>query len=962
MIRRLFSILPWRVSNLAAIAVITIGFAWLSQVSAVSIDGAVVLVPKIAIINPTYGGTFGSYTYDAAHDTFYIDIYGGTSGLRKIWRATPGGDWQSTDSVYDLDQQSSTPSDQLRFIRSSDVAGGQVLNSDTGTSIASSILLNPTALTIKVQAPANYEESFGYGPIDGEGKISVTYAPGTLAFITDSGQEVKRGSTVHFDWTKKVYRWDLRAIGDPTTVQPDYNTGKSGDPANPNPGALFGAYGQADWNDVLSTALTEQSLRDAYDAYRATHPSAPALPTASNDNLGRQFAWASNGQSLYVVDSGTVGGGVYKISATQGTATLIYSEPETLGSNVIAEPAVVPTSAHNFGAGFGAGDQILIDGSPAGGNDGGISYIVDTGAAVSTPQVLLSGAKLRNYAELATSNISSIAADSSGNVYFYETGSYALHKLDTQGRLSVVLNKAQIYEVSQSHDGTRDDGGGLLRLQVREDSTGTWVTWRGDNSYIGAVRVFDTGDFNHDGSITQSDRDFFITQYNKTFHGNAPLAVGTNGATINDYVAYISADVNGTSKPIKNGNGALEAASVTYKDLLTLDQFIAHRTGDFNWDGTALNGGDWSIFGGHYNHAPSEFGFTNYSWFDGDVTFDGVVNENDYRRLTLPGDLNYDGTVNSADEAILQSHLGQNVLARNAALGDLTEDGVVNNVDLSILQAHLGQSLVTWNGGGGDNQWSSAANWTDGRTPQFAGDKLVFSGTTQLTTQNNLSDDTSLNGIIFKFDAGSFTLQGNRVRLSEGIVNQSSNNQTVAFDIRIGDDSLTVDTGDAGVDINGVISESVAGTGLIKVGSGTLTLTQANTISGTVEVREGNLNLLGSLASVDNLEVAAGAELTLANTSGNSLSTTSAIENNGVIEVASAEQTVGSIVGSGSTIVRDNATLTASSIVQSSLIIGGTTEAYAVPEPCIILQLLSVGLVCSGMAVHAIKKKQTENR
>jgi autotransporter-associated beta strand protein len=700
---------------------------------------------------------------------------------------------------------------------------------------------------------------------------------------------------------------------------------------------------------------------DAVNVYRTAHPTAPALPTTSNDNFGRQFAWSSNGQSLYAVDSGTVGGGIYKISATQGTAVLLYSEPETAGSNVIGEPAVVATSTHDFGAGFGAGDQILFDGTTAGGNAGGISYIVDTDTTVSTPQVLLSGATFRDYAELTSANnsIRSIASDSSGNVYFYENDSYALHKLDTQGRLSVVLNKAQIYEVSQSHDGVRDDGGGLLRLQVREDSTGTWVTWRGDNSYIGAVHVFDTGDFDHDGSIAQADKDFFITQYNKTFHGNSPLAVGVNGATIEDYVDYISADVNGSSRPVKNGDGALEAASVTYKDLLTLDQFIAHKTGDFNWDGIELNGGDWSIFGSHYNHAPSEFSYTNYSWFDGDVTFDGLVDENDYRRLTLPGDLNYDGTVNSADEAILQSHFGQNVLARNAALGDITEDGVVNNADLAILQAHLGQSLVTWNGGGGDNHWSSAANWTGGRPPQYAGDKLVFSGTNQLTAHNDLPADTVLNGIIFKFDAGSFTLLGNRVTLSEEIVNQSGNNQTVALDIQIGGGNLIVDTGDAGIDIDGIISESVAGTGLIKVGTGMLTLAQASTISGTVEVREGNLNLLGSLALASEVEVSAGAELTLASMSGSSLSASSSVVNNGEIHVAAMGQNVGSILGTGSVFVQDGASLTATSIVQSSLIIGGAAQANAVPEPTAILQLLAIGLVCG---VFALRKRVLDNR
>jgi autotransporter-associated beta strand protein len=943
MFRSSFFILHRRVLLLAVAVGLSACLLGIPKASAVVIDGA-----EVYITNGEAGGTIGAYSYNAADDTYYVAIFGTSAGLSKIWRASPSDPWQSAQLVT---QSSSTASDMLRFYRSSNVAGGAVNSNDTGSPTMSGILVNPAPLTLSVPTPANYQESFGYGPVV-DGKISVTYAPGSLAFISDGGGQVKTGSTVHYDWTKKMYRWDLRSLGSTTTVQPDYNTGTSGSASNPNPGGLYGAYGQADWNDVFSVGLTEAALRQAYDDYRVTHPSSPAWPTTTVTNFGRQFAWSSDGQSIYAVDTNSYGGGVYKVSATQGTAKVVYSEPDNAnGSNVISEPAVIPTSHRDLGAGFGAGDQILFDGTKAGGNDGGISYVVDNGVSASSQQVLVSGQKFRDYAEITSGGVSSIAADSAGNVYFYETGTHELHKYDTQGHLSVVLNKAQLYEVNETLTSTRGDSGGMLRLQVREDSTGTYVTYRGNNSYIGSIKVYATGDFNHDGTVNQTDKNFFIEQYNKTFHGNAPLTVGVNGATNADYVNYIAADINGSSNPNTGTTAGLSAVSVTYKDLLTLDQFVAHKTGDFNWDGTALNGSDWSIFGSHYNHAPAEFNFANYSWFDGDVTFDGLVNENDYRRLTLPGDLNYDGKVDSADEAILQSYLGQNVLARNAALGDITEDGVVNSADLAILQAHLGQSLVTWNGGGSDNHWSSAANWSVGRTPQYSGDKLVFSGATQSTALNDLPADTALNALIFKFDAGPFTLQGNRISLANDVINQSSNNQTIGLDIRISSDKLTFDTGSAGIRVEGSISESAPRTGLAKIGTGTLTLAQANSISGTVEVLEGNLNLLGSLASASHVDVATGAELILANTSGSSLSATTAIENNGVIQVATSGQTVGSIVGSGSIFVQNNATLTASSIVQSSLTIGGTAQASAVPEPSGFM-LLVIAMLAGGTACH----------
>lgn len=675
----------------AVLATVAIGILT-STASAVTIDGASILVGESAIATGSGGGRIGSYTYDAANDAYYVVLFGGTSGIRKITRTSTGSEWTATDYVkVDV---SNAPSDLRRFYLSSDVAGGNVSTSDTTTNITpSSILLNPAPLTINVPAPANYNESFGYGPVT-NGKISITYPAGSLAYISDAGGFVKQGGTnIRNDWTKRVYRWDLRSVGTPTTVQPDYNTGKSGDATNPNPDGLFGAYNQTDWNDTLASVVTEQALHNAYSSYQTLHPGAANWGASDTSNVGRQFAWSTDGQSLYVVSTATIAGGVYKVSATDGTANLIYSEPGA--SNIIAEPTVVPTSRRNFGAGFGAGDQIVFDGTAANGNEGGISYVVHNGTSTSDSKVLVSGQRFRDYAEFASGgSVTYTTSDSHGNIFFYENSTQSLHKLDTQGRLSIALNAAQLYELNETQGAGRVSGGGLNRLQVREDATGEHVTFRAGNKYIGAVAIYDTGDFNHDGNISQSDKDFFITQYNKTYHGNAPLVVGTNGATAANYVDYIKADINGSSKPTSSATTPkLSEASVTYKDLLVLDQFIEHETGDLNWDGTALDNTDRGIFNSHFNHAASEFGFTSFSWFDGDVTGDGLVDRKDYLRLTLPADLNFDGFVGIDDLTILQTYWGQNVLARNTALGDISEDGFVGIDDLTLLQTAWGHSV-----------------------------------------------------------------------------------------------------------------------------------------------------------------------------------------------------------------------------------------------------------------------------
>ncbi len=74
-------------------------------------------------------------------------------------------------------------------------------------------------------------------------------------------------------------------------------------------------------------------------------------------------------------------------------------------------------------------------------------------------------------------------------------------------------------------------------------------------------------------------------------------------------------------------------------------------------------------------------------------------------------------------------------------------------------------SLCTWTGGGADNNWSTAANWSRNgqqQAPQ-AGDNLLFQGTAQTTTHNDLAAGTSFNSIEFA-DAG-FSISGNAFSL-----------------------------------------------------------------------------------------------------------------------------------------------------------------------------------------------------
>ena len=373
---------------------------------------------------------------------------------------------------------------------------------------------------------------------------------------------------------------------------------------------------------MFTTVATEADVRAAYLAKTGTVASSSSMP------FTRQSAWSTDGQSIYHGVTGS-GAGLYKFNIPNGTTEMLYSD-----SPVISDVAVLASSVRSFGG--GTGDQILIDGNSSNGNEGGLSYVVDNGTSVSPTQIAFTGVDYRAYNERTTAgSLRGIATDSQGNVYFYDNGTGSLHKYDDQGRFSSVINRAQLLEINHTVDGARSDSGGMLRLQVREDSSGTYVTWRGDNDYVGAVRIFDSGDLNKDGAVDNADKIFFQTQYNKSMHGGVPNPLTGTGTTA-EFVDYIAADLNGSGLP--NGTAALPGLSneaVTYKDLQVLSQFIDLELGDFNWNGSALDANDWSIFNSHFNIDPGVFGWDDYGWFDGDVSGaiagvpDGFVNQLD---------------------------------------------------------------------------------------------------------------------------------------------------------------------------------------------------------------------------------------------------------------------------------------------------------------------------------------------
>ena len=136
----------------------------------------------------------------------------------------------------------------------------------------------------------------------------------------------------------------------------------------------------------------------------------------------------------------------------------------------------------------------------------------------------------------------------------------------------------------------------------------------------------------------------------------------------------------------------------------------------------------------------------------------------------------------------------------------------------------------TWTGGAGDNNWNTGLNWSGGssgvNTPPATGDTPVFGaqGAGTLTLNNDIAGGSFL-GLTFNANAPAFTLNGNSITTTGGLLDNSLNletigNMPIAFSAS---HSVNVIAGGS-LTINSVIS----GTGsyvLTKNGGGKLNLT-----------------------------------------------------------------------------------------------------------------------------------------
>jgi autotransporter-associated beta strand protein len=211
-----------------------------------------------------------------------------------------------------------------------------------------------------------------------------------------------------------------------------------------------------------------------------------------------------------------------------------------------------------------------------------------------------------------------------------------------------------------------------------------------------------------------------------------------------------------------------------------------------------------------------------------------------------------------------------------------------NDVDLVT---SVGPPTFTWDGGSAaSNRWSDAANWA-GHVAPVAGAVLNFPvGAFQLSNINDFPAGTSFESLVV---GHGFTLGGNTLALVNGVsvapLAPTGNSATINLGMTLAAaQSFTTPTNfdlnlGGTVDLNGfVLTVSGSGTlnlagpvvgagGLVKISSGTLSLSGDNTFTGVTEIRSGFLevrsnNALGATGSGNDTLFANGGTMTMSGT------------------------------------------------------------------------------------------------
>ncbi|MDL2330136.1 autotransporter-associated beta strand repeat-containing protein, partial [Desulfosarcina sp. OttesenSCG-928-A07] len=436
-------------------------------------------------------------------------------------------------------------------------------------------------------------------------------------------------------------------------------------------------------------------------------------------------------------------------------------------------------------------------------------------------------------------------------------------------------------------DGTQIDSGATVQI-------GSNGNLGGDIENNGTLEIVRSGAYTLDNKISGSGTTKML--------GAGTLTIGGDGDSQSNAFHQTAGIVNLTKRwkgnytqagGILTGDGTIEGIFVSAKDLrpgneTTLGTLNVNGDADFSdatlrfkVDGTNSDkievGGDVTISAGGktttidiLNFTPGTYTlltggndfFKNPNVFDASllvggsamgarqtVSFDNT-NQNEVK-VTLSAGANTTLTWAGADgDSWRDSNKWRD--ATSALDTFLNGDKVVFN-DLGTQTIGLGTSDVTvaeMMVTGGDYTFTGGTitATTDNTTLADATGKLVKKGggTVTFNNANLFTNGTDLEGgrIVLANDSALGTQQ---IRMDAGTSLAFSGDRTISNSIQLKGD-VTFDTGSGQTTLNGIITEDAGNFGFTKDGTGTLTLTGANTFTGSILVSEGTLT--GTTSSI----------------------------------------------------------------------------------------------------------------
>lgn len=410
--------------------------------------------------------------------------------------------------------------------------------------------------------------------------------------------------------------------------------------------------------------------------------------------------------------------------------------------------------------------------------------------------------------------------------------------LDVSGVSPVTMAGGQILYGGGTFNGTINTSSGSLIYAGTDGGYGTNAITGSLTLASGAVAYFDVGTV-HNGSNDLITVGGTLTVNNNLIHLKAP-STSVNLDSSADYVLFSSPNtISGT--------------------------FATTPT----WDVVPVNSAHYSIVTGtktvtlHYSAVagPSGVGAATPS--------PALRNQNVLLKVTAANGTA--GTVNSVvvdassiggSSTLALVDAGGNVWTNTVTVTSGTTPGsktlVATLTDTASLSGFVNIPLTVavgndvWNGGGADNNFSSSLNWTNQTAPGLVGDSLEFAGNTRLSP--NLDNNYTLTGILFDKTAGSFnigTANSSTLTLTNGsgVVNNSANVQTLSIPITLGA-SETFNTASNDIVVSGVVGDGSSPGGLTKTGKHVLTLSGADTYTGSTTVNGGLVNIAGSAGAL----------------------------------------------------------------------------------------------------------------